>query len=207
MHTVHHLNYSRSMRILWLLEEIGIDYQIVQHVREPGFGAPASLRAVHASGKAPILSDKGLVIAESGVILDYIDREYAGGRFTPTALLQRLDHAQWMYFAEAGLSQPLMTTLYGRLTGGLAGVFATIIARDAGTALTRLEKRVSAPYMFGAAVTLADMQLAYDLELASYLGLLAGYPHAAAYLERLKERPALQRALAVGGPMMPPRSG
>jgi len=208
MVTVHHLNYSRSTRILWCLEEIGQPYAVVSHLREPGFRAPNSLRAVHQSGKAPVLSDEGLVVAESGVILDYLDKRYGGRRFTPIDKTAWLEHAQWMYFADCGLGAGLMTTLYGRLSGGLGGTFEAIVTRETDVALARVEERlaaeVAAPYLFGDMLMLVDFQLVYVLELASYLGLLSAYPGILAYLMRLNARSALKRAVVAGGPMMPP---
>lgn len=205
MIVVHHLNFSRSTRILWLLEEIGASYTMVSHLREPGFRAPPELRAIHPFGKAPLIEDAGLVIAESAVILDYIDREYADRRFTPSTDADRLLQAELLYFAESALGGVLKTNLYGHLTGGFTGVFETVIAHDTAAALGRIDDLARTPYLFGDELTLADIQLGYSLALADYLGLLQPYARATAYLARLQERPALQRALEKGGPMTPPR--
>jgi len=204
MVTVHHLNLSRSTRVLWLLEEIGAPYRIVTHVREPGFRAPASLRAVHPLGKAPVIEDEGLVIAESAVILDYIDGRYAGGRFTPDEPENRIRHAEMMQVAETALGASLTVNFYGQLTGGLTGTFASIIARDTDAALAHVETRIAGAYLMGDGLTLADLQLAYPLAVARYLGFLHDYPRSADYLARLEEREALRRAIAAGGPMTPP---
>ncbi|BBD96991.1 glutathione S-transferase [Sphingobium amiense] len=179
-------------------------YEIVGYVREPGFRAPAELRAVHPLGKAPVIEDGGHLIAESAVILDYLDRTYADGRFTPRDGAARLRHSEMMHFAEAAIGSSLRTNLYGRLTGGLTGTFAAIIERDTGAALGHVETQISEPYFQGDGLTLADVQLGYLLDLASYLGLLSDYPSATAYLGRLKERDAFKKAVSVGGPMTPP---
>lgn len=204
MVVVHHLDFSRSTRVLWLLEEIGIAYEVVPHFREPGFRAPASLRAVHDLGKAPVIEDDGFTIAESAVILEYLDARYANGRFSPAAPADRLRHAEVLHFAENALASSLMINLYGHFTGGLVGTFAAIIARDVDAALGHVERTATGRYFVGDELTLADIQLAYPLELASYLGFLPEYPRAEAYLARLYRRDALARAIAVGGPMRPP---
>ncbi|MGY2733851.1 glutathione S-transferase family protein [Sphingomonas sp. UYP23] len=203
MITLHHLNHSRSTRILWLLEEIGTPYDVVWHERLPGFRAPDALKGIHPSGKAPLLVDDALVIAESGVILSYLDETYAGGRFTPEATASRLAHAEWMWFAESGASQPLMTMLYAGMTEGLSGVFGQIAVRDADAALGTIDRAITGRYLFEESLTLADVQMSYTLELANHLGLLSLHPNLGAYLDRLKARPALRRAIEVGGPMMP----
>lgn len=101
MLTVHHLDYSRSTRVLWLLEELGEPYDIVRYRREVGEPAPAALALVHPLGKSPVLVDDGFVLAESSAIMRYIDTRYGAGRFTPDDQLTRARHDEWLDYVEA----------------------------------------------------------------------------------------------------------
>lgn len=207
MIVVHHLNYSRSTRVLWLLEELQIDYQLVRHERLPGFRAPTSLRDVHPSGKAPIVELDGLVLAESAAILAAIDSRFGQSRLTPPAGSEaQLRHEEWLHYAEGSLALPLMMTLFARLTGGVSDLLGRVIAGNAKRQLDRLDDGLGAggPFIMGAMFSLADIQLAYLVDLARYLGLLEDRARLMAYFERFEDRPAYVRALAVGGPMMPP---
>lgn len=203
MTIVHHLDHSRSTRILWFLEEIGKPYEIIRHTRLPGFRAPETLRAIHPSGKAPLLVDGDLTIAESSVILGYLDARYGEGRFAPRVIQARLAHDEWMAYAESGAVQPLMVRLYASLTEGLSGVFGKIIDRDTTATLGRINQSITGTYLLGDDLMLADIQLSFVLELADYLNLLESFPEAHAYLDRMRRRPAFQRAISLGGPMMP----
>lgn len=202
---VHHLDFSRSTRVLWFLEEIGLPYSVVRHERTSGFRAPAALRDVHPLGKAPVIVDGDLVIAETAAILAYLDETYARGRFTPSGTQARWRHAEWVAFAEGGAGSALMTCLYGTLVGGFEGVYRTMVARDAEVSISHIEAASGQPYLLGPDLTIADFRICYILELAKHLELLANHPAAAAYLNRLNDRPALRRAIEVGGPMTPGR--
>jgi len=205
MITLHHLDHSRSTRVLWLLEELGTDYRLIRHQRLPGFRAPESLAIVHPLGKAPIVEDGGLVIAESAVILSYLDERYGQGRFSPAAGTPvRIAHDEWLHYAEGSAAPSLMMTLYAKLAGGLDGVVAQIVTRDATLALDHINAAVDRnEWLLGDELTLADIQMAYLVDLAGFTGLLEGRPGLAAYATRLRQRPALQRALEIGGPMVP----
>jgi glutathione S-transferase len=203
---VHHLNHSRSTRVLWLLEELQLDYEVVRHERLPGFRAPGSLRNVHASGKAPVVELDGLVLAESAAILKAINHRYGQGRLAPEiGSDMELYHEEWLHFSEGSLAHPLMMTLYGRLAGGMSDLLGRVICGNAKTHLDRLEVGLGkGPFILGAVFSLADIQLSYLVDLARYLGLLEDRPSLLAYLASFESRPAFVRALAVGGAMMPP---
>ena len=114
MLTVHHLNNSRSQRIIWLLEELGVDYQIKTYQRDPVTNlAPSELEAVHPLGKSPVLTDEGITVIESGAIIDYLLRNYGGGQFLPaTDSNDHEQYLQWLHYGESGAVLPLMLKLY-----------------------------------------------------------------------------------------------
>lgn len=202
---VHHLNHSRSTRVLWLLEELGLPYEIRRYERLPGFRAPDELKLIHPLGRAPVVEFGKFVVSESAVILKLIDLEFGGARFTPErGSPEWLRVEEWLAFAEGGLAQPIMTTLYGKLAGGLSGVLAAIVERDAHQALHFTAASLATrQFLVGDTLTLADIQACYLLDLAGYVGLLAEWEPIRDYLAGLKVRPALQRALEVGGSMIP----
>lgn len=205
MLTVHHLSYSRSTRVIWLLEEIGADYELVAYERDENWRAPAALQAVHPLGKAPVIEDDGLVIGESAVILAYLDRKYGGGRFTPSDEAARLRHEEWLHYVEGTAAFPIMISAIGA-RAGLSEGMAAFVKSPLRRCFDMIETAVSpGPYLMGEALTLADIQFVYTLEMAAHAGLLQGRSGITRYLARLKERPALKRALEIGGPMAPPR--
>ena len=207
MLTLHHLETSRSTRALWLLEAIGVPYEMVRYARTPQRRAPEALKALHPLGKAPVLVDGDLVLAESSAILRYLDRRYAEGRFSPPAGSDdAARHDEWLDFIEGSAGLPIMLTLLGGMTGGLSEGLAAFTTPELKKVLTYIEAGVAPePYLMGAQLTLADIQLAYFLEVLSSVGLLGDYPAATAYLARLHAEPALIAAIEKGGPMAMPR--
>ena len=112
MLTVHHLNNSRSQRVLWLLEELGVSYEIVRYQRQPDMRAPAELRAIHPLGKSPVITDRGSTIAESGAIIEYILDSYGEGRLIPPPKTsERLRYTYWLHYAEGSAMPPLLLKL------------------------------------------------------------------------------------------------
>lgn len=139
MITLHHLSYSRSTRILWLLEELGLPYDIVRHERDERFKAPAALGAIHPLGKAPVIQDGDLVLAESAVILAYINDTHGAGRFAPprgTAAYWR--HEEWLQYVESTAAFPIMTLRIGALTGGVSEGMKSFIAPVLARTLDRI---------------------------------------------------------------------
>jgi len=202
MITVHHLDFSRSTRVLWLLEELGVDYDVVRYSRNAGGPAPASLKDVHPLGTSPVIVDGDLLLAESSAILRYVDREYGEERFTPSGRASRAVHDEWIDYVEGSLALPVMVTLMGagQLPERLATKMAEMLAKD----WRRVDDVLSrGPYLLGNQLTLADMQMSYIVAVARRADLLGEYPAVTNYLERLLALPALQRAIERGGPMTP----
>jgi glutathione S-transferase len=217
MIVVHHLDHSRSQRALWLLEELGLDYEIRHYARDPEtMLAPASLMAVHPLGKSPVIVDGDKTLAESGAILEYLVETYGAGRFAPPPGSQnRLRYAYFMHYAEGSLMPPLamklvFTQLPRRaplLTRPIAGAIASKalasyvdpqIERHLDFLEGELEHR---PWFAGDAFSAADIQMSYPLEAAaSRAGLDARRPKLWDFLQRIRERPAHARAVAKGGP-------
>ena len=205
---LHHLETSRSSRIIWLMEELGIAYELVRYARDRG-RAPAALTEIHPLGKAPILVDGDLVISESSAILRYIDARYGQGRFSPPpGTPDGARHDEWLDFAEGSATQPLMLLLMARLHGGLPEALEKS-TQDRFTAMfDYIQTRLGAgPFLMGEQLTLADMQMLYTVEIARVVGLLGDFPGLQAYLDRLNQQPGLCRAIEIGGALSPDQWG
>lgn len=209
MITLHHLVFSRSTRVLWALEELGIPYELVVHQRTPAFRAPPELAAVHPLGKAPVIVDDGLVIAESGAILTYLNDRYGGGRLAPAADSDgRVLHDEWLHYVEGSAAMPIMLTLIGGMMGGLPDNLAAFVQPELAKTIGYIADGVGkGPWLMGEDFTIADIQLAYLVELADRAGLTVDHPQLKAYLSRLQTRPAYQKAIALGGPVVPGQAG
>lgn len=207
MITVHHLNFSRSNRVIWLLEELGLPYKLVKYERDAHFRAPASLQKIHPLGKAPVIVDDGLVLAESAVILTYINDRHGEGRFAPKPGTQkRVLHDEWLQYVESSAAFPIMMTLIGKMMGGLPDALQAFAGPEVTKALDYVSSAlVQSPYIAGDGFTIADIQFAYPLENAQQAGLLEDYAVLRSYLARFAERPAYIKAIAAGGPMVGPK--
>jgi glutathione S-transferase len=207
MITLHHLNFSRSTRILWLLEELGLAYELKTYERDRNFRAPASLGSVHPLGKAPALVDDDLVLAESGTILRYLEGKYGDGRLVPAlGTPDRAIHDEWLDFVESSAGLPVMLTLLGEKTGGLSTALAGFTAPELTKALVYISDRIAGrTYLMGDRLTLADIQMSYLLTVLRGAGQLEGYPAVRAYLARLEATAGLKKAIEIGGPMTPSR--
>jgi glutathione S-transferase len=218
MIVVHHLNNSRSQRILWLLEELGVPYEVKRYERDPAtMLAPAALRAVHPLGKSPVVTDGDLTIAESGAIIEYLAGHYGEGRLVPPAgTPARLRYSYWLHYAEGSAMPPLLLKLvFGRVESAPMPFFVKPIARAiVGRAMTSFidpQLRLHLDYMEGELgksvwfagddFTAADVQMSFPLEAAaSRGGLDATRPKLTAFLGRIHARPAYRKALERGGP-------
>ena len=218
MITVHHLNNSRSQRVLWLLEELEVPYEVKRYERNAKtMLAPPALLAVHPLGKSPVIVDGEVTVAESGAIVEYLVDRYGGGRLMPPASTpERLRYTYWLHYAEGSAMPPLLLKLiFDRVANGPAPWPISAIARRiAGTVessfigpqlkthLDYMEAELAAHTWFtGEEFSAADVQMSFPLEAAaSRAGLNAGRPHLMAFLERIHARPAYQRALVRGGP-------
>ena len=199
---VHHLNESRSQRVLWLLEELGLDYEVRPYQRDPKTRlAPPELKEIHPLGKSPALQDGDRVVIESAAILDHLVRRHGGGRLAPDPATPAYDdYVQWMHYAEGSAMLPLMSELYLRRLGGAGAPLQpridSEIANHLGYINGALEDR---EHLLGE-FTAADVQMSFVLEVARAFGRLAAWPNADSYLDRLHTRPAYKRALERGGP-------
>ena len=195
MLTVHHLNDSRSQRVLWLLEELGTPYEIRHYARNATTRlAPPELMAVHPLGKSPVIEDDGLTVIESGAIVDYILRRHGGGRLQPAAGMREFEvYNQWLHYAEGSGMLPLMLRLYtGRLGDAAAPLKPRIdseLANHLGYVNRSLEGR---DYLLGSELTGADIQMSFVGEAAR--DLRAQYPAMDAWVRRLQARPAYRPA-------------
>jgi len=218
MLTVHHLNNSRSQRVLWLLEELGVDYEIERYARNvETMLAPPALRAVHPLGKSPVITDGALTLAESGAIIEYLVRTYGGGRLMPApGTSDHLRYVYWMHYAEGSAMPPLLIKLvFDRVESAPMPFFVRPFARAiAGRAkssfiepqiklhLDFMESELAkTPWFAGNDFTAADIQMSFPLEAAAArAGLDATRPKLTAFLQRIHARPAYQRAVEKGGP-------
>jgi glutathione S-transferase len=216
--TVHHLNNSRSQRVLWLLEELGVPYEVKRYERDTAtMRAPASLRAVHPLGKSPVITDEGHVMAESGAIIDYLVERHGQGRLVPPPGTEaRRRYTYWLHYAEGSAMPPLLIKLVlSRIKSAPMPFFARPIARaivdralDGFVApqiklhLDYIESELAGrPWLTGADFTAADIQMSFPLEAAAARGGLdETRPKAMDFLRRAQARPAYRRALERGGP-------
>ncbi len=218
MITVHHLDNSRSQRILWLLEELGVPYGIKHYRRDrKTLLAPPELRAVHPLGKSPVISDGELTLAESGAIVEYLADRYAAGRLIPAhGTPARLRCNYWLHYAEGSAMPPLLLKLvFRRIETAPMQFFARPIVKGIAAKAQRnfvdpqlklhldyLEHELGDGAWFaGDAFSVADIQLSFPLEAFAARGGLdaASCPHLSAFLQRIHARPAYQRALQRGG--------
>lgn len=217
MIVVHHLNNSRSQRVLWLLEELGLPYEIKRYQRDAEtMLAPPELRAVHPLGKSPVITDGGNTLAESGAIIEYLVERYGNGRLIPPAgTPERLRYTYWMHYAEGSAMLPLLLKLiFSRIESapmpflvrpvarGIVGkVRGAFIEPQLKLHLGYIESELGRSAWFaGEEFTAADIQMSFPMEAAAARGSGARRSRSEAWLERIHARPAYQRALERGGP-------
>jgi glutathione S-transferase len=215
--TVYHLQNSRSQRVLWLLEELGVSYDVKRFERDPAtLLAPDALRSIHPLGKAPIIKDGPVTLAESGAIVEYLVTTYGRGRLVPPPdSPDRWQYTYWLHYAEGSAMPPLLLRLvFSRLAGPQTPAFVRPVARGIARRvdavfiepqltrhLTYLDSHLRDHAWFaGSEFTAADVQMSFPLEAARARGgLNQRYPRLQDFLERIHARPAYQRALARGG--------
>ncbi len=201
MIVVHHLNNSRSQRILWLLEELGAPYEIRHYQRmQPVPFAPPELKAVHPLGKSPVIEDGGKTIAESGAIVEYLIDTYGKGRFKPQAgTTEYWKCIEWMHFAEGSAMLPLLMALYTGMLGDAAAVLKPRVDSEIANHLSYMESALGANDFFvGNALTGADIMLIFVCEAAG--ARLDPYPNLVKFRDRIQARDAYKRGLDKGGP-------
>ncbi len=218
MITVHHLNNSRSQRVLWLLEELGLPYEIRKYQRDAKtMLAPPELLKVHPLGKSPVITDDGATVAESGAIIEYLLERHGDGRLEPArGTPERLRFIYWLHFAEGSAMSPLLMKLvFDRIETSPMPFFARPIARSISrkvkTAmvepnlkrhLDHMERELTKSEWFaGDEFTAADIQMSFPVEAsAQRAGLDASRPKLMTFLKKIHARPAFRRALERGGP-------
>ena len=200
MIVVHHLADSHSQRILWLLEELDVPYDIKRYQRDPVTGlAPAEFKAIHPIGMSSVITDNGKVAAGSGAIINYILREYAGGRLQPdTAEGAFDDYAYWMHAADASAMPALVIRLNVAQVDPNASVLTRLDAEITNYLEYMEEKLEGRDYLLGGGLTVADIQISAFGELANALIGVAKFPNVAAWINRFRVRPAYQRGLIYG---------
>ena len=215
---VHHLNNSRSQRILWLLEELGLEYEIKRYERDPKTKlAPDALRAIHPLGKSPVITDGPLTVAESGAIIEYLVERYGKGKLVPApGTPERLRWTYWLHYAEGSAMFPLLLKLVFSqvekapmpffvrpVAKGIAqNVKSSYVQPQIELHLNYLEAELGKSAWFaGNEFSAADIQLSFVLEAAAARGGLEGdRPKLSAFLDKIHARPAYLRALERGGP-------
>jgi glutathione S-transferase len=202
MLTVHHLNDSRSQRILWLLEELGLPYEIKPYQRDAQTRlAPPELKKVHPLGKSPVISDGNRTIIESGAIIDYVIRRHGGGRLQPAPDSPAYDdYVQWMHYAEGSAMLPLTLNLYTARLGDAAAPLKPRVESEIANHLAYIDSSLNGrQFLVGDSLTGADIQMSFVGEVAGAFGKRAQYPNLDAWTKRLHDRPAFKKALERGG--------
>lgn len=202
MHVVHHLNDSRSQRILWLLEELGASYEIRFYQRDAVTRlAPPELKAVHPLGKSPVVTDGNRVVNESAAIIDYLIRRHGGGRLAPPIGSDDYElYNQWLHYAEGSAMLPLMLQLYTSRLGEAAAPLTPRIESEIANHMGYIEASLAGrDWLVGDGITGADINLSFVAEVMGAFGRLAAYPNMAAWKTRFQARPAYARALEKGG--------
>jgi glutathione S-transferase len=218
MITVHHLNNSRSQRVLWLLEELGVPYEIRKYERDPKtMLAPETLRQVHPLGKSPVITDDGVTVAESGAIIEYLIERYGQGRLVPpVGTDERRRYTYWLHFAEGSAMPPLLLKLiFDRIESGPMPFFVKPVARGIarkvkGLAVEPNLKRQldfmedelgRSEWFAGNDFSAADIQMSFPVEAAAQrAGLDASRPKLMNFLKKIHARPGYRKALERGGP-------
>ena len=216
MIVVHHLEDSRSQRILWLLEELGQPFEVKRYARDAKSRlAPPELLAIHPLGKSPVITDDGRVVAETGAIVEYLVDRYAAGRFKPApGTDQALAYTYWLHFAEGSAMPPATMKLVFDMLPQRAPFLIRPIAAMLGKAVDAqylaptiarqqafIEESLNkTPWFAGAEFTAADVMMSFPLEATAARSGIAGFPKTAAWLDTIHSRPAYDRALQRGGP-------
>jgi len=216
MIVVHHLNNSRSQRVLWLLEELGVPYEVKRYERDAQtMLAPPELLAIHPLGKSPVITDGDKTLAETGAIVEYLVETYGQGRLVPAAgTPERLRWTYWLHYAEGSAMSPLLlklvfTALPDRAPGLLKGLVRTIAAKaQSGFVDPQLKSHIDyweaelakAEWFAGPDFTAADIMMSFPLEAGAARAGAASRPHVKAFLDRIHARPAYRQALERGGP-------
>jgi glutathione S-transferase len=202
MITVHHLNNSRSQRILWLLEELGLDYQIVFHARQPIGLAPPELRTIHPLGKAPVVDIDGYVAAESGAAVELITLRHGRGKLMPDP--ESADYPRYLellHYAEGSASLPLAMTMFGRVFRVESDAYKAYVKSQVDLHIGYMRGLLAGrEYLVGNRFSAADIHLTFTLQMARRSKLLEAEPDLLGYIARMEQREPYKRAVDKGGP-------
>ncbi|EMF0928139.1 glutathione S-transferase [Klebsiella aerogenes] len=220
MLTVHHLNQSRSQRVLWALEELQLSYQVVCYQREKNMQAPAELKKIHPLGKSPVLEDQGVVLAESGAILEYLQETYdSAQQLRPLGREEKLQYRFWLHYAEGSLMPLLLMTLIFaslgkppvplgmRTLGGALGkgVQKAWLDKQLATHAAYIEQHLARqPWFAGDALSMADIQMSFPVMALLARGGVGDLPHTRRWQQQVESRPGWINAIERGGPFTLP---
>jgi glutathione S-transferase len=201
MIVVHHLNDSRSERILWLLEELGVPYEVKRYERDPQTRlAPPELKAVHPLGKSPVITDGGQVVHESGAIIDHIIRRHGGGRLAPALGSEAYEtYNQWLHYAEGSAMLPLLLLMYVSRLGEAGAPLHPRIESEIANHMAYVETALADRDWLLGEFSAADVQMSFVGEVLGAFGRLGAYPNIQAWVKRFQARPAYRTALERGG--------
>ena len=200
---VHHLNESRSQRVLWMLEELGLSYEIAHYKRDPQTRlAPPELKLVHALGKSPVVEEDGRILAESGAILEYLAERHGDGKLgVAPGAPARAAYLHWLHFAEGSAMLPFLLRIYTARLGEAAAPLQPRIAEEIANHLSYVDAAyANDDFLVDGRLTAADIQMSFVLDGAARGGRLADYPNLARVRPLFQARPAYKRALERGGP-------
>jgi len=202
MLTVHHLNQSRSHRVIWALEELGLPYEIVHYQREKNMLAPEALKKVHPLGKSPVIEDNGLILAESGAILEYLQETYdAESRLKPLDPAHKVQYRFWLHYAEGSLMPLLLMKLVFSSLGKPPVPFGIRTLGKARFIESHLAKN---SWFAGDSLSMADIQMSFPIFALLARGGIDNLPHSQAWKTKVENSPGWQRTLAQGGPLSIP---
>jgi len=201
---VHHLRVGRSVFTVWLIEELGLDYELQIYDRNPEtFRAPPELKTAHPLGKSPVIEDQGMTIAESGAISTYLVETYDKDRALQPPegdIASRVEYLQWLHYPEGSVFAPLLMKLLLMRCDPKPPVFEAFSDKEVSLHLGFIADGLAGkPYILGDSLKTPDIELAYVVQMANRLGLTGSYPTLEAYLKRVEERPAFKRAMEKTG--------
>ncbi len=199
---VHHLNDSRSQRILWLLEELGQEYEVVRYERDATTRlAPPELLAKHPLGKSPLIEDDGFLIHETGAIVEFLVGKYDDGKLAPTdkGSVLHVRYLEWMHYAEGSAMLPILLRMYTARLGDAGAPLHPRIESELANHFGYVNQSLPTDYFLGDSLTAADIMMSFPLEAMNMGGGLAPYPNLEAFVKRIQALPTYKRALARGG--------
>ncbi|KJF93915.1 glutathione S-transferase [Photobacterium angustum] len=197
---LHHLNQSRSKRIIWLLEELGVEYKIQPYCRDKvTFLAPPELKSVHPLGKSPVLEDNGMIITESGAITEYLIVTYGKGKFMPERGTQAyIDYIQWLHFAESSAILPLLLKMFVTKDGAKMNFLGDYADMETQKVMQYFDQRLAdKTYLIEERLTGADFMMSFIAEILGNYGVLAAFPNIQRYAEQLQTHQGYQTAQAL----------